>query len=404
MIKLPANQNNAFYPQVPPITIELTNNCNLKCPYCSNSVLDRKRGYIDWGLLEKTVDESSDGRHNISMLHGTGEPLLWDRLEEVIRLIKARKAGDASFATNGTLLNERRIESLLEAGLGFIRVSLDSMDEKIYKQTRGADVHKVIQNIQSLIRLAPEDFQITVALMNHKDQKIDHQEILKFYRLFGVHQNVVLDVVNNGLMPSSPADYRETPIKTDHCFRPADWFSIFLDGKVSICCSDQNTKVVLGNIYEETINDIWYSQKNQETLKNVALGMDPCPDFCTSQCWLEKPSRSGEDSGNPGLMLPFDSAFKHAQQSFLAGDFVQCGQILDALSRRDPYNADVKYWSHLLKSITQTSEQDIYKKAAEERLQLIERLNKELDEKESLIRSLTGRRKKNGSGKFFGRY
>src|SRR3989338_2382826 len=80
----------AYYPRVPPISLELTNNCNLKCPYCANGTLTRPKTYIAWPLLEKIVDECAEMRYDLMWLHGVGEPLLWDRLEDVIALIKRK--------------------------------------------------------------------------------------------------------------------------------------------------------------------------------------------------------------------------------------------------------------------------------------------------------------------------
>jgi cyclic pyranopterin phosphate synthase len=127
-----------FYPTVPPISLELTSRCNLKCPYCANGTLTRPEGFIAWSLLEKLVDQCKDGRHAIDWLHGTGEPLLWKRVEDVIRLITSQDAGKASFGTNGTLLHPHRIESLLAAGLTSVYVSLDSLNREIYRR-RGAE-------------------------------------------------------------------------------------------------------------------------------------------------------------------------------------------------------------------------------------------------------------------------
>ena len=105
-----------FYPAVPPISLELTNRGNLKCPYCANGTLTRPSGTIAWSLLERLVEQCAGGPKQIDWLHGTGEPLLWSRLEDVIRLIRGRNAGAASFATNATLLTADRVESLLAAG------------------------------------------------------------------------------------------------------------------------------------------------------------------------------------------------------------------------------------------------------------------------------------------------
>jgi molybdenum cofactor biosynthesis enzyme MoaA len=116
--------------------------------------LTRPRGYISWSLLEKLVDQCSGRPFGLDTLHGAGEPLLWNRLEEAIQLIRSRKAGRAIFATNATLLTEDRAKSLLDAGLTCICIWLDSLDPANYRSTKGTDLDKVIKNIQNLIRIA----------------------------------------------------------------------------------------------------------------------------------------------------------------------------------------------------------------------------------------------------------
>lgn len=379
------SKENAFYPHIPPISLELTSRCNLKCPYCANSVLTRNRGYIEWTLLEKIVKESSDGHHNIAALHGTGEPLLWDKLEEVIRLIKTRNAGDASFATNGTLLSGDRIRRLLDAGLTSIRVSLDSMDEKIYKETRGGNVLKVIENIQTLINLTPNAFEITLVLMNHKTQHITERHIVQFHKTFGFHQKVKLEIVNNGLIPSSPQDFRETPIKVSSCLRPSEWFTITSEGKVSICCSDQNAHGIIGDVNQQTIDEIWYASQNQATFKHIALGRFPCPQVCTSLCWLEIPTEIQAGDVNLGYELPFKEALKIVEQNFLNQNFTHANQIVNALLHRDPSNQEVQYWLNLLIPMLKIVEENVYKQAAEERLEVIKQLNTALAIKDDII-------------------
>src|SRR5436190_9287097 len=84
--------DSPFYPHVPSISLECTNLCNLKCPYCANQALTRRRGTIRWELLEKLVEECCREGYRLDTLHGTGEPLLYNRLEDAVRLIRSRNA------------------------------------------------------------------------------------------------------------------------------------------------------------------------------------------------------------------------------------------------------------------------------------------------------------------------
>src|SRR5665647_3912008 len=142
--------DNPFYPEVPWISVELTNHCNLRCPFCGNRNMTRQRGYMSWELLEKIVDECRQKKYSIMTLHGTGEPLLYPRLEEAVRLVKDN-TGFATFSTNGVLMNAEKVLKLLDAGLDSIHISLDSLNPKIYAETRGADLAKVVENIRNLI-------------------------------------------------------------------------------------------------------------------------------------------------------------------------------------------------------------------------------------------------------------
>jgi sulfatase maturation enzyme AslB (radical SAM superfamily) len=279
-----------FYPKVPPISLELTNRCNLKCPYCANATLTRAGGLIEWSLLEKLVEESSDEKHSIDWLHGTGEPLLWDRLEEVIRLIVSNRAGKASFATNATLLHPRRVEKLLQAGLTGIYISLDSLNQEIYKSTRGGDLEKVVRNVKTMISMVPANFDVTIALMTHKLQQITQSDVALFWETFGADPRIKLNVVETGILPSAREDYRLHPNQQQRCGLPSEYFFITLSGRVALCCADQDLMHPIGDTRTETIDEIWFREENQILFRNVGMGLHPCPQICTKHCHLKEPA------------------------------------------------------------------------------------------------------------------
>lgn len=279
-----------YYATIPPISLELTNQCNLNCPYCGNHNLKRPRGEIHWPLLEKLVDDCRN-THTIDWLHGTGEPLLYSRLEEAITLIKNNRAGEASFGTNGTLMTTKRANALLKAGLSSLYFSLDSLDPKIYQETRGASFNKVIRNIKNFIKIAPDDFPITIALMNSKVQTVNQEQVMLFNTMFDQHSNVRLKIVENTLFPEASEDYCRSKKADDKkptgCFLPRNFFTIVMDGRVSLCCVDQDVKHVLGNIRTQTPQEIWFDPRNQQTFEKIATAKPGCPSVCTNHCLLK---------------------------------------------------------------------------------------------------------------------
>jgi MoaA/NifB/PqqE/SkfB family radical SAM enzyme len=348
IVDLPRQVTAPFFPTVPVISLELTNNCNLKCPYCANIALTRPKTYIDWDFLEKVVDECAVRGYDLAWLHGVGEPLLWDRLEDVIRLIKQKGAGAGSFGTNGTLLSPGRVRSLLDAGLDRIYVSIDTLDPDIYRATRGGKLAKVIGNVQEMIKIVPPSFQITVALMDHKDQRVTRDTFDQFKDTFGVHANLMVSLVKNLTFPGAPEDYRRTPEKLESCFDPIGYFFIALDGRVGICCRDQDIGHSLGNVRERSIHDIWFDTVNQTTFRNIALGIFDCPDVCTQKCVLKAPKQN-VSKVVAGYGLPYDEALDLASAQLTQGDLVNAQTTLYALASRDPKNTRTRT---LMESLT----------------------------------------------------
>lgn len=326
----------AYYPDMPVISLELTNHCNLKCPYCANPTLIRPKSYIEWPLLEKIVDECAERKYNLAWLHGVGEPLLWDRLEETISLIKRKGAGDGSFGTNGTLLRPARVKRLLDAGLESIYVSIDTLDPKLYANTRGGKLDIIVRNIKDMIEVVPSTFQITVALMNHKDQTITEKNIAQFHEVFGHHANVRTNLVVNQLFPSAPEDFRSNgdAQKVQGCGSPLNYVFIALDGRVAVCCMDQEVLHSLGNVAERSIHDIWFDASNQTTFRNIALGVFECPSVCTDKCVLKKPRHHANMLAPMSVNAPFGDAMEFAEWLLSNGQNGPAIELLSGMTSR----------------------------------------------------------------------
>ena len=116
-----------LYPEK--IYVELTTRCNLHCRMCVKYAAGSciAEGDMPLELFKKLLPSLSHVRTLI--LNGIGEPLLHPDLEEIIRLARARMPVDGviGFQSNGFLLDELRALRLMQAGLGSICLSLDSL-------------------------------------------------------------------------------------------------------------------------------------------------------------------------------------------------------------------------------------------------------------------------------------
>src|SRR5215470_172593 len=111
--------------------------CNLDCGYCNEYDQVSKPVQID--EMKRRLDYLAAMRTSIITISG-GEPLMHPELEEVIRHIRKRGM-IAGMITNGFLLSKQRIQSLNEAGLEHLQISIDNVtpDEVSKKSLKTLD-------------------------------------------------------------------------------------------------------------------------------------------------------------------------------------------------------------------------------------------------------------------------
>ena len=135
--------------------LEVSNECNLACKTCP----------ITYGKVEEPASLSLEQvKYLVSqfttvrriVLHGVGEPLLNRELPKIIFWLKA-KGIYVLFNSNGTLINKRWRETLVESGLDEIRLSLDAATPETFARVRGKPLFDVIiRNIKGLTALKAE--------------------------------------------------------------------------------------------------------------------------------------------------------------------------------------------------------------------------------------------------------
>ncbi|MFC2044062.1 radical SAM protein, partial [Chloroflexota bacterium] len=133
------------------IWIELTNHCNFKCKYCPISTgLRRNQGFISLDLFQKIINDISQFmKGKWISLHFLGESLLHKKVDELVRIAKA-KGIKVLFFTNGSLLTVDLFEKLCHSGLDRLTFSLDAKSKDDYEEFQsGGNWDEVIRNIRN---------------------------------------------------------------------------------------------------------------------------------------------------------------------------------------------------------------------------------------------------------------
>jgi GTP 3',8-cyclase len=145
--------------QITDLRISVTDRCNFRCVYCRSADPENYRDHdeiLSWPELDRLARVFLDlGIRKIRITGG--EPLVRDGVEAYIARLHALGVEDLSMTTNGHLLADR-CETLIQAGLRRINISLDSLDPaKFEKITRTQSFAAVLRGIHGAqkSRLAP---------------------------------------------------------------------------------------------------------------------------------------------------------------------------------------------------------------------------------------------------------
>ena len=131
------------------LRISVTDRCNFRCSYCMpKEVFDRDYAFLPQSSLLSFEEITRLARvfvaHGVQKIRLTGgEPLLRRHLETLVAMLAelrtpAGAALDLTLTTNGSLL-AKKAQALHEAGLRRVTVSLDGLDDAIFRRMNDVD-------------------------------------------------------------------------------------------------------------------------------------------------------------------------------------------------------------------------------------------------------------------------
>ena len=158
------------------LRISVTDRCNFRCSYCMpKEVFDKHYSFLPHSSLlsfeEITRATTLFVAHGVRKIRLTGgEPLLRKNIEVLIGMLSRLRTPDGApldltLTTNGSLL-ERKAQALKDAGLNRITVSLDALDDGIFRRMNDVDfpVTDVLEGIEAAqaVGLAPMKINMVV--------------------------------------------------------------------------------------------------------------------------------------------------------------------------------------------------------------------------------------------------
>ena len=140
--------------EAPPVCLylETTNRCNLLCETCPRTFETLEPpADMSWELFKSIVDQVPNVVRVV--MHGVGEPMLVKDLPRMIAYLKQRGIY-VLFNTNGTLLNPKQRQAMIDSGLDELRVSLDAAEADSFLKVRGKPFFdRIVRNVSELTKL-----------------------------------------------------------------------------------------------------------------------------------------------------------------------------------------------------------------------------------------------------------
>ncbi len=131
------------------LRISVTDRCNFRCSYCMpREVFDKNYRFLPHDSLLSFEEITRTARlfvaHGVKKIRLTGgEPLLRKNLEILVRMLSELRTVDGepldlTLTTNASVL-ARKAQALKDAGLQRVTISLDALDDAIFRRMNDAD-------------------------------------------------------------------------------------------------------------------------------------------------------------------------------------------------------------------------------------------------------------------------
>ena len=305
-------------------SIETTNNCNMTCVMCPRTTkMTRKienmkpevfkrvaeqitphslEFYEKWtGFVEQDLNiyQSDRGENPFYFfissqavtMHGFGEPLFDTLLLERVEMLTEKNI-PSYFSCNPSNININKIEALFKAGLKFIKFSIDSLSDEKMKAVRGqqADFSVAIKKILQVLDIKEKgNYPATIVACMIKmdgDQNREAEEFIRTWKDKNVYA-YIKSLDNQWYVNDPDREKAKSHYESQYCEFAWMSMSVMVDGTVVPCTQDFNCEMKMGNVMEQSLEEIWNSDNYKKFRMMHINGNVPKEYRCKERCDLK---------------------------------------------------------------------------------------------------------------------
>lgn len=278
--------------------------CNMKCIFCMHSSDNPcyeglKNKFLDLEVFKKAVDDMKNFPQKIKILHfcGLGEPLMNKNIVKMIKYAKnANIAELIDMNSNGVLFNKDIVDNISDAGLNYIRISVNGLSQEDFKEytDTNVDFEKYIQNLTYLYNNR-KNIKIYIKILDFMVNTEEKKEF--FYKTFEpICDNInienytecFIDTKGKDKLKSSDLSQRGEVLDVQNCC-PQPFFrvGILSDGRFLPCSEAAREIIAIGNVKDHSIVDLWNSKELNRFRLRMLKGINFAHKIC-SDCSFVK--------------------------------------------------------------------------------------------------------------------
>lgn len=233
------------------IYIEITNICNMNCSFCKKE--NRPLKFMDVDNFNNIINRIKDYTECI-YLHVKGEPLLHPKLKELLSIADDNNL-IVNITTNGTLL-ESNLDTIVKSKcIRQINISLHSnLNDDNY-------LNSVFKSVDTLLK--DTKIYVNYRLWNIQEEtdivkKINDYYDVNIYESNIIRNNLFIETEHPFIWPTLDNKYYNEKGK---CYGLINQLAILVNGDIVPCCLDSEAIIKLGNIYDNTLEEVLNSDK-----------------------------------------------------------------------------------------------------------------------------------------------
>lgn len=269
------------------ILFEMTSICNYSCKMCPQLNLKRPLMHMNGEIYRSIIDEIENYGVEGLWIYHFGESLLHPEFLNNIDHIKQKQnLGAIWLSTNGVYLDEHISKKLIDSSVDWLNFSLNAMTESTYnKVIPNGKYSKVTTNLERFIKLKNSENEILkpflrLQIVEQEETIGEIQEFIEqYYNKVDLLSINILEHVNLPNNSFGHTNRTRKPLRSCNKVSRGDCF-INSDGSVTICDESYNCEILLGNINDNSLYQIWNGEERKKILELNQAGRMAEIKFC----------------------------------------------------------------------------------------------------------------------------